>query len=135
MKHQMIRCQKYKIDGLLLSSRCMTIHRKLFISTWSCHSTVNCLYLHDSYISKFEFMNYLFAYLLVVWLYSYTLSVRVNGAVITNSHQRAILRSIKVAIKSSDFIQNFDQETLQSRTTLWRCLEENKEFKMSTCTL
>ena len=27
------------------------------------------LYLHDSFISKFEFMNYLFANLLVVWLY------------------------------------------------------------------
>ena len=26
------------------------------------------LYLHDSYISKFEFMNYLFANLLVAWL-------------------------------------------------------------------
>ena len=29
----------------------------------------NCLYLHDSYISKLEFMNYLFANLLVAWLY------------------------------------------------------------------
>ena len=29
----------------------------------------NCLYLYDSYISKFEFTNYLFANLLVVWLY------------------------------------------------------------------
>ena len=26
------------------------------------------LYLHDSYISKFEFMNYLFDNLLVEWL-------------------------------------------------------------------
>ena len=30
--------------------------------------TANCLYLHDNYISKLEFMNYLFAYLLVAWL-------------------------------------------------------------------
>ena len=29
----------------------------------------NCLYLHDSYISKFEFLNSLFANLLVAWLY------------------------------------------------------------------
>ena len=29
---------------------------------------LSCLYLHDSYISKFEFMNYLFANLLVAWL-------------------------------------------------------------------
>ena len=37
-------------------------HPKLPISiTNSCH----CLYLHDSYISKFGFMNYLFANLLV----------------------------------------------------------------------
>ena len=27
----------------------------------------NCLYLHDSYISKFEFKNYLFAKLVVAW--------------------------------------------------------------------
>ena len=31
-----------------------------------------CLYLHDNSISKFEFMNYLFANLLVVWLYVIT---------------------------------------------------------------
>ena len=35
----------------------------------SCHSTANYLYLYDSYISKFEFTNYLFAILLVAWLY------------------------------------------------------------------
>ena len=32
------------------------------------HSTANRLYLHDSYISKFEFMSYLFANLLVALL-------------------------------------------------------------------
>ena len=31
-------------------------------------STSNCLCLHDSYISKFEFMNYLFANLVVACL-------------------------------------------------------------------
>ena len=34
-----------------------------------------CLYLHDSYISKFEFMNYLFANLLVAWLYNFQLLI------------------------------------------------------------
>ena len=31
----------------------------------------NCLYLHDSYISKFELINYLFANMVheVAWLY------------------------------------------------------------------
>ena len=33
-----------------------------------CHSTANCLYYHDSFISKFEFMNCLFANLLAAWL-------------------------------------------------------------------
>ena len=33
-----------------------------------CHYMANCLYLHDGYITKFKFMNYLFADLLVVWL-------------------------------------------------------------------
>ena len=28
---------------------------------------VNCLYLHDSYISKFDFMKYTFAKLVVAW--------------------------------------------------------------------
>ena len=27
----------------------------------------NCLYLHDSYINKFDFMNYAFAKLEVAW--------------------------------------------------------------------
>ena len=27
----------------------------------------NCLYLHDSYITKFDFMNYAFAKLVVAW--------------------------------------------------------------------
>ena len=35
--------------------QCLSLYRKL-------------LYLHDSYISKFQFMNYLFANLLVAWL-------------------------------------------------------------------
>ena len=30
---------------------------KLPISINTCRSTANCLYLHDSYISKLEFMN------------------------------------------------------------------------------
>ena len=34
----------------------------------SCHFIANCLFLHDSYISKFEFMNFLFANLLVACL-------------------------------------------------------------------
>ena len=29
---------------------------------------VNCLYLHDSCITKFDFMNYAFAKLVVAWL-------------------------------------------------------------------
>ena len=28
----------------------------------------NCLYLHDSYITKFDFMNYAFVKLVVAWL-------------------------------------------------------------------
>ena len=28
----------------------------------------NCLYLHDSYTTKFDFMNYAFAKLVVAWL-------------------------------------------------------------------
>ena len=30
----------------------------------------NCLYLHDRYITKFDFMNYAFAKLVVAWLYN-----------------------------------------------------------------
>ena len=28
----------------------------------------NCLYLHDSYITKFDLMNYAFAKLVLAWL-------------------------------------------------------------------
>ena len=37
----------------------------------TCYYTTNCLYLDDSYISKFDFMNYLFANLLVARLYDW----------------------------------------------------------------
>ena len=36
------------------------------------------LYLHDSYISKFYFINYLFANLVVAWLYKFQLIVAVE---------------------------------------------------------
>ena len=38
-------------------------HLKLLISI----KMANCLCLHDSYISKFDFMNYAFAKLVVAW--------------------------------------------------------------------
>ena len=34
----------------------------------TCHYMANCLYLHDIYITKFDFMNYAFAKLVVAWL-------------------------------------------------------------------
>ena len=34
----------------------------------TCHFIANCLYLHDSYITKFDFMNYAFAKVVVAWL-------------------------------------------------------------------
>ena len=39
-----------------------------WLSSFKRHYMANCLYLHDSYISELEFMNHLFANLLVVWL-------------------------------------------------------------------
>ena len=35
----------------------------------TCHYMANFLYLHDSYITKFDFMNYAFAKLVVAWGY------------------------------------------------------------------
>ena len=35
----------------------------------TCHYMANCLYLHDSYINKFDFINYAFAKLVVAWVY------------------------------------------------------------------
>ena len=42
----------------------------------------NCLYLHDSYITKFDFMNYAFAKLVVAWLYVivYVISTKISRA-------------------------------------------------------
>ena len=36
-------------------------------SAYTCHYIANCLYLLDSYITKFDFMNYDFARLIVAW--------------------------------------------------------------------
>ena len=41
-------------------------HLKLPISTF-CINMTNCLYLHDSNITKFDFISYAFAKLLVAW--------------------------------------------------------------------
>ena len=35
----------------------------------TCHYMANCLYLHDSYITKFDFVNYAFANLVAARLY------------------------------------------------------------------
>ena len=43
-------------------------HLKIPISNKICHYTTNCLHLHASCISKFNFKNYLFVSLVVVWL-------------------------------------------------------------------
>ena len=44
-------------------------HPKLPISIKIAVTLLQIVYLHDSYISKFEFVNYLLASLLVVWSY------------------------------------------------------------------
>ena len=36
----------------------------------------NCLYLHDSYVTKLDFVNYAFANLVVAWLYYLFFSTR-----------------------------------------------------------
>ena len=33
----------------------------------TCHYMANCLYLHDTYITKYDFTNYAFAKLVVAW--------------------------------------------------------------------
>ena len=50
-------------------------HLKLTNSTKirTCHYIANCSFLHDSYITEFDFMNYAFAMLLLVRLYFYGL--------------------------------------------------------------
>ena len=35
----------------------------------TCHYMANCLYLHGSYITKLDFINYAFAKLVLAWLY------------------------------------------------------------------
>ena len=44
-------------------------HLKLPISMYenTCHYMTNCLYLHGSYITKFDFMNYALAELVDAW--------------------------------------------------------------------
>ena len=54
-------------------------------------STANCLYLHDSYISKFEFMNYLFANLVVAWLYLILKNLIMNTNIFVWAHTELFL--------------------------------------------
>ena len=54
---------KYHVHGfpLLNISNCQSVLKNLSIYI------ANCLYLHDSYIAKFDFMNYAFVKLVVAW--------------------------------------------------------------------
>ena len=47
----------------------------------------NCSYLHDSYISKFEFMTYFFANLQVAWLYCVGMSFSVYETLARELHE------------------------------------------------
>ena len=42
----------------------LPISNKILVTIWQ-----NCLYRHDSFITKFDFVNYAFAKLVVAWLY------------------------------------------------------------------
>ena len=42
-------------------------HLKLPFRKDTCHYMANCLLLHESYITKFDFMKYAFAKLVVAW--------------------------------------------------------------------
>ena len=44
--------------------RLLTVNQ--YYNTW--HYIANCSYFYDSYITKFDFMNYGFANLVVAWL-------------------------------------------------------------------
>ena len=80
-----VRVCLYVLCGHLLGKG-WPLGSRLWCLLWVCHFPIGilgqvwylivsipdllCLYLvHDSYISKFEFMNYLFSNLLVAWLY------------------------------------------------------------------
>ena len=39
----------------------------LSLTSQTAYVMANCLYLHDSYITKFDFMNYVFAKLILAW--------------------------------------------------------------------
>ena len=55
-------------------------HLKLPISIKNTvYYNTNSLHFYDSYISKFDFMRYLYAYLVVVWLYSCRLRQNLVG--------------------------------------------------------
>ena len=54
----------------------------------------NCLYLHDNHTTKFDFMNYAFAKLVVAWLYSQIPDCYKRIANIAINFEHAILSHI-----------------------------------------
>ena len=46
----------------------------------------NCLYLHDSCITNFDFINYVFANLLVVWVYLKLAKIIFVNMTVLNQH-------------------------------------------------
>ena len=64
LQHMLLKMEtdtKYHVHCLLNITNCQSV-------LYTCHYIANRLYLHDSYISEFELMNYLFANLAVAGL-------------------------------------------------------------------
>ena len=78
-QHMLLKIRKKTIGNLHFPSIMSIVftsfkHPKLQISNKIPATLLQIvLYLHDSFISEFEFMNYLFANLPVAWLYMYIL--------------------------------------------------------------
>ena len=69
---------KYHVNRLYLFLTSQTAIQYLIF----CHSTAKCLYLHDSYISKFKFMNFIFANLLVGGCIKFCISCVLSAVII-----------------------------------------------------
>ena len=67
LQHMLLKFENLHYPSIMYIIFASSKHPELPISIKIPVTIANCLYLHNSYIAKFEFMNYLFANLVVAW--------------------------------------------------------------------
>ena len=77
----------------------------------------NCLYLHDSYITKFDFMNYAFAKLVLAWLYLHLCHIAVtvfqDSKDFSKFQVAKLLKQSKLTLRLDDIRKELNTKTAE----------------------